>query len=357
MNFPPFNTNQFSSGKSFDLNDPVQRYEYFQAKAGHQIELLKAYLDTNTFLGFFLAKKGAGKGTYSKLITELLGAERFAHISVGDIVRDAHAELDNPSSKAALVEYLTKNYRGYISIDEALDALKNKTQQKLVPTELILALVLREVQKHGRKGIFLDGLPRNLDQISYSLYFRALINFRDDPDFFIIIDVPEQVLDERIKTRRVCPLCKTSRNTKLLPTKFVSFEPSTATYQLICDNSECTGYQSQVMVEKQGDSDGIESIRDRLISDGKLMTMADGLFGIPKIRLRNSVAVTEVKNYCEDYELTREYYYEHDAAGTVTTLSRPWVIKDDEGVDCNSLLAGTVVVSLLHQLCTILDLK
>ncbi|MFH1192311.1 MAG: hypothetical protein V1655_02445, partial [bacterium] len=43
--------------------------------------------------------------------------------------------------KQELVKYLNKNYRGYISIDDAINALLNRDTKTLLPTEFILALV------------------------------------------------------------------------------------------------------------------------------------------------------------------------------------------------------------------------
>ena len=51
-----------------------------------------------------------------------------------------------------------------------------------------------------------------MDQVSYSLFFRDLMGFRDDQDVMVFIDVPTNVIAERIKWPRICPICKTSRN-------------------------------------------------------------------------------------------------------------------------------------------------
>ena len=65
---------------------------------------------------------------------------------------------------------------------------------------------------------------RKIRRINFSLFFRDLVGHRNDPDVFILIDVPEKVIDERIKWRRICPICQTSRNLKLLPTSGVGFD-------------------------------------------------------------------------------------------------------------------------------------
>ncbi|MFZ5424186.1 MAG: nucleoside monophosphate kinase [Patescibacteria group bacterium] len=353
MEFPIFDTKSLSDGNEYNLSDPADRHLYFHSKLGTKIEDIKTYLENNTFVGFMLAKKSAGKGTYSKMFEEIVGADHFAHISVGDIVRDVHAAIENPAEMNDLRNYMKKNYRGFISIDEAIAALLNRNQSTLIPTELILTLIKREIEKLGRKALFIDGMPRKLDQISYSLYFRDLINFRYDPDFFILIDVPESLIELRMKSRVICPLCNTSRNIRTLPTKFAFYSNEDNVFYLACDNSNCEGYGKARLVGKEGDSAGIESIRDRLTSDGDLISMAGTLQNIPKILLRNAVPVNDALGYAEPYELTPEFYYEQ-AGEKVCIKERPLMFKDDEGADSNSLLAAPMVVSLVTQLHKIL---
>lgn len=354
MNFPLFNTKELSTGKVYDLNDPAGRREYFEAKLGKKMEELKEYLDNRTFLAFLLAKKSAGKGTYSKMFEEIVGPGKTAHISVGDLVRDTYKNINDAAFRDELISYMKKHYRGFITIDEAIDALLGKSQDKLLPTEFILALVKREIEKVGKKALFIDGLPRNLDQISYSLYFRDLINFRDDPDLFILIDVPESVIDERMKYRVICPVCHTSRNTKLLPTKFVKYNTSDDSYYLVCDNASCSGYGTEKMVRKEGDEQGINPIRERLTLDGKLMEMATRLEGVPKVYVRNAIPASEATNIAEEYELTPEFEYATKDNGEVVVSSKPWVVKDDSGDDCHSLMAASAMLSLVSQLHKIL---
>jgi adenylate kinase family enzyme len=146
-------------------------------------------------------------------------------------------------------------------LEKALDALLGRDTKTLLPTEFILALVERAIDKIGRRAIFIDGFPRDLDQVSYSLYFRALIGYRDDPDFLVFIDVPQTVIHERMKYRVVCSLCNTPRNTKLLTTKEVQYDADKNEFFLICDNPSCEGRR---MIAKEGDELGIDGIRGRI---------------------------------------------------------------------------------------------
>ncbi len=356
MDFPILKTKVEGLDRKFNLSDPKEREEYFEAKAGPEIKRMKEHLDKGkTFIAYFLGKKNSGKGTYSKLFMEAVGKEKVAHISIGDVVRKINEEiLESEEKKQELIKFLEKNYRGYISIDEALKILLSRDTRTLLPTEFILALVKKETMDMGKKSLFIDGFPRGLDQISYSLFFRDLINYREDPDVFVLIDVPEAVIDERIKYRRVCPKCKTPRNLKLFTTQKVDYDGTTKEFHLICDNPECDGAR---MVAKEGDELGIEPIRERLELDEKLIKRAFSLHGIPKVLLRNSIPENVAKEYVDDYEITPEYVYEWDAiADEVKVSEKPWTIKDDNNETAYSLLAPPVTVSLIKQLVNALDI-
>lgn len=334
--------------KTFDLGDPAERHEYFSYKAGDAVEKIKAYLEHGSFVCFLLGKKNSGKGTYSKLFMETIGKDKVAHISVGDIVRMVHEDYDDPKKKQALYDYLGKIYRGPVSIDEALQALLGRSTTALLPTEIILALVEREIDQMGRKAIFIDGFPRNLDQISYSLYFRSLIGYRSDPDMFVFIDIPETVIDERMQNRVVCPICKTPRSLKLLRTKNVGYDEATKEFYLECDTPDCHGAR---MVGKEGDELGIEAIRDRLEMDEQVMRQLIDMQGIEKIFLRNAMPVTDAVKAVDDYEITPQYGYAWDPKSRkVVVTEEKWIVPDEDGTPSYSLLAPAVVVSLFKQI-------
>jgi len=352
--FPILKTKIEGANQTFDLNDQIDRRKYFELKAGEEIEKLKTYLENNSFVAYLLGKKGSGKGTYSKLFMEAVGADKAIHFSLGDLVRSVHEEISDPKKKEGLINFLKTNYRGFIPIEEALEAFEGRSTKTLMPTEFILALAKREIAKFEKKALFIDGFPRDLDQISYSLFFRDLIDYRQDPDIFILLNVPETIIDERIKTRVVCPKCKTPRNYKLLPTKKINYNPETKKFALACDNQSCNGVS---MVSKEGDEFGIEPIRERLELDGKLIKQAFSLHGIPKVLLRNSVPVDVAKEYVDQYEITPGYDYEWDEKNKkVNVIEEPWVIADEAGVPSYSLMPAPVVVSMIKQLVKVLGL-
>ncbi|MBI4137700.1 MAG: nucleoside monophosphate kinase, partial [Candidatus Sungbacteria bacterium] len=265
-------------------------------------------------------------------------------------VRSVHKDLQKRGGTKELAAFLKSRYRGFISIEKAIDVILGRDTTTLLPTEVILALVEREIDRIGRKAVFIDGFPRNLDQISYSLYFRALIGYRDDPDFFVFIDVADAVIDERMRYRVVCPVCHTPRNLKLLRTKEIEYDEKSKKFHLLCDTPGCAGYGASRMVVKEGDELGVEAIRDRIEVDKQVMRQLLGLQGVQKVYLRNSVPVADAKEFVDDYELTPSYRYEWDAQKqSVRVIEEPWIVKDDTGVQSYSLLPAAVVLSLIKQ--------
>ena len=358
MRFPVFKTKMRKKGdetRVFDLNNPKERREYFYLKAGKEIKKLKDYFNKgNSFVAYLLGKKNSGKGTYSKMFAEIVDPKKIEHFSIGDMIRGIDKELKDKKKRKELIEFLKKNYRGWYSLKKLVSSLEKRSTKILLPTELILVLVKREIAKRKKKTIFIDGFPRDLDQISYSLFFRDLIGYRDDQDVFVLIDVPEKVIDERIKSRVVCPLCQTSRNLRLLPTSKIGYDRKKKKFYLLCDNPQCREVR---LLPKEGDAWGIKPIKDRLKKDGKLIEQAFNLQGIPKVLLRNSVPKRLAKEYVDDYEITPEYYYQWFKKDKKAVIrEKPWIAKDDEGSPSYSLLPPPVVVSLIKQLADILNL-
>jgi adenylate kinase len=120
--------------------------------------------------------QGCGKGTQAKLL-----ASRFdlIHISVGDIFRwniQSHTKL------AARIKRI-------------IDA------GKLVPDEIVEEVVRRRLDEHDwNYGFVLDGFPRNRPQAEFFLESY-------DIDAVILIDVPDEVVFQRVHARRLCGRC------------------------------------------------------------------------------------------------------------------------------------------------------
>lgn len=352
--FPLTKTKLDQQHEPFVLDDPIERRKYFEIKAGPEIEKLRDYLKQGTFVGFLLGKKNSGKGTYSKLFMEAVGNEYVSHVSIGDVVRQADLTLRDTKLKNGFIKAFSRRYRGFDTVEEVVNTILGRSQQKLLPTEAILALLEVEIDRIGHKAIFIDGFPRNMDQVSLSLYFRALMGYRDDPDFFVFIDVPEAVIDERMKYRVVCPNCQTPRNLRTLKTRHIGYDAANGNFFLMCDDPDCNRTR---MVPKVGDSAGIESVRERITIDDNVMRSLLKLQGVPKVYLRNSVPVDQAKEYVDDYEITPSYEYERDlASGEIKVIEKPWTIKDDSGKESYSLLPTPIGVSLIRQVAQVLGL-
>ncbi len=144
----PLTKTKTSSNLKFDLNNPKEREKYFQLKAGDEIKKLRQYLkEGNTFVVYLLGKKNSGKGTYSKMFAEIINPDRIEHFSIGDMIRGIDKELQDKQKRKELINFLEKNYRGWLSVKEIISHLDKRSTKTLLPTELILALVKREIQK------------------------------------------------------------------------------------------------------------------------------------------------------------------------------------------------------------------
>ena len=128
-----------------------------------------------------LGAPGAGKGTNAKRI---IGEYHIPHISTGDMFREA---LKNETELGKLA----KSY-----MDKGL----------LVPDEVTISLVKERLSKDDCKdGFLLDGFPRNLAQAEALAKIEEEIN--RPINYVIEIDVPDEILKDRICGRRVCKNC------------------------------------------------------------------------------------------------------------------------------------------------------
>ncbi|MEJ2106824.1 MAG: adenylate kinase [Acidiferrobacteraceae bacterium] len=142
-----------------------------------------------------LGAPGAGKGTVAKMLTALDGS---VQISTGDILRGAvQAGTD-----------LGKEAQGYMNRGE------------LVPDSLIMGIMEKRLQEPDcEKGFLLDGFPRTIPQAEALKELLAKLNIK--LDMAVNIDVPRDVILDRLTTRRTCsnPDCQEIYNVKTKPPK------------------------------------------------------------------------------------------------------------------------------------------
>ncbi|MCK4891060.1 MAG: hypothetical protein KAS78_00175, partial [Candidatus Pacebacteria bacterium] len=132
MEVPVCKTKMEGVNQEFDLSDPAEREKYFKTKAGKEIEKLRTFFkEKGSFIAYLLGKKNAGKGTYSKMFTEVIGKEYIKHISIGDMVREVEEEMQDKNKKKEIEKYLRKNYRGFVSIDDVLKSFADRNTKIL----------------------------------------------------------------------------------------------------------------------------------------------------------------------------------------------------------------------------------
>ncbi|MBI5138973.1 MAG: nucleoside monophosphate kinase [Candidatus Vogelbacteria bacterium] len=351
--FPVFKTRTGGKEK-FNLEDPKGRKQYFELKAGKEIKDIRNCLKKNSFVAFMMGKKNSGKGTHTKLFAEQIGADKVFHLSIGDVIRSAHKEVSTSKGRKAMASWLKDNFRNVMTPEEAIAAIEGRSTSSLISTELTLALVERAISTAGKKkAVFVDGFPRGLDQVSYALYFRHIMGYREDPDFFVFMDVPSSIIAARQAGRVVCPICHVPRHPKLLRTKDVGYDASKKEFYLICDTPDCKGAR---MVKKEGDNLKANELETRLRADETIMRKLLELKGIGKVHIRNSVPVREARSKVDMYEVTPSYEYSLDNKGKVVVNETPWVVEDDDGVDSYSLLPVAPVLSMIKQIHKVLKL-
>lgn len=128
-----------------------------------------------------LGAPGAGKGTQAQRLVADYGV---AHISTGDLLRaavKAQSELGVAAKK-------------YMDAGE------------LVPDQLVIDLVKeRLAADDAQKGFILDGFPRNTTQaVTLDTELAAMGR---ELDGVLLVDVPAEVIIDRLSSRRTCRDC------------------------------------------------------------------------------------------------------------------------------------------------------
>ncbi|TQS76053.1 adenylate kinase [Ornithinibacillus gellani] len=163
---------------------------------------------------------GAGKGTQAEKINE---EYNIPHISTGDMFRLAIKE-GTPLGKKA---------------KEFMD------QGALVPDEVTIGIVKERLSKDDcKQGFLLDGFPRTIAQAE--ALDELLSELGTSIDHVIHVDVPENVLVDRLTGRRVCPTCGATYHVMYNPPK----------QEGICDRDG-----SKLI---QRDDDTAETVKNRL---------------------------------------------------------------------------------------------
>ncbi len=137
-----------------------------------------------------LGAPGSGKGTVAGRLAA--DHDNLKHVSSGDLLRGAVAKGTEAGLKA----------KGFMEAGQ------------LVPDELIAAMVKDVVaETTGDVTMLLDGFPRNVAQADILAKMGAPVVGA------VLIDVPDEIIQDRIAGRRTCPKCKAGYHVKNLPPK------------------------------------------------------------------------------------------------------------------------------------------
>ena len=140
-----------------------------------------------------LGAPGAGKGTVAKLLTKMDGS---VQISTGDILRAAVAAGTELGKQA----------------EAAMKA------GELVSDDLIMGIMRERLKEDDCKnGYLLDGFPRTIPQAEALKVLLA--DMGEELDAVVSIEVPRDVILDRLTTRRTCTGCGEIYNVKSKPPK------------------------------------------------------------------------------------------------------------------------------------------
>lgn len=196
-----------------------------------------------------LGAPGSGKGTVAgKLAAD---SASLKHVSSGDLLRGAVAKGTEAGLEA----------KGYME------------GGKLVPDALIARMIKDVVaETTGDVTMLLDGFPRNLAQAKILEEMGAPVKSA------VLIDVPDEIIQDRIAGRRTCPKCKAGYHVKNLPPKV---------------EGVCDACGAELVIRKD---DNPDTVKDRLVVyhsetepliefyKGKgILKTVDGLSGIESV--------------------------------------------------------------------------
>lgn len=173
----------------------------------------------------FLGPPGSGKGTYSKRISPI---RDVSHISTGDILRENIKNQTGIGNEAKI--YIDKG--------------------ELVPDEIVIEMLKTRIsQPDCEKGFILDGFPRTIEQ-------AKAIQESTKIDIVINLNLPEEILIEKICARRVCKGCGDIYNIADINREGIRMPPMNPKQEGICD--KC----GDELIQR--DDDNEETVKQRL---------------------------------------------------------------------------------------------
>ncbi|XP_004307819.1 PREDICTED: adenylate kinase-like [Fragaria vesca subsp. vesca] len=123
------------------------------------------------FITFVLGGPGSGKGTQCAKIVEAFG---FTHVSAGDLLR---REIASNSAYGSVI-------------------LATIREGKIVPSQVTVQLILKEMEASDNCKFLIDGFPRSEENRKA---FEHVIGA--EPDVVLFFDCPEQEMVKRVLNR------------------------------------------------------------------------------------------------------------------------------------------------------------
>ncbi len=160
---------------------------------------------------------GAGKGTYSSRLQAKLGVDVIA---MGDIFRES-VKQDSA---------LGRKVKSYVE------------KGALVPDDVVVEVLKDRLAKVPKgKGFILDGFPRTIEQAKTLEGITKI-------DVILQLDVPDEIIIQRLSSRRICKKCGEVYNIRFLKPKVegVCDKCGGELYQRADDNPEVIKNRLQV---------------------------------------------------------------------------------------------------------------
>lgn len=122
----------------------------------------------------FFGAPGSGKGTQSDILEEKFGVK---HVSTGEMLRE---EIRNNTELGKIADTLI-------------------SKGNLAPDELVIKILRNTIEEQEGHGLIFDGFPRTIPQLH--ALDKILLEYNQNIDLVISLDVPEETLIERLLKR------------------------------------------------------------------------------------------------------------------------------------------------------------
>ncbi|KAF5731086.1 UMP-CMP kinase [Tripterygium wilfordii] len=163
-------SSSISSSKSTLSNQAAYRLKVWESLTTEPKGGIVSW-DKTPFITFVLGGPGSGKGTQCEKIVETFG---FTHLSAGDLLR---REIASNSKDGTMI-------------------LKAVIEGKIVPSEVTVKLIKKEMESSDNVKFLIDGFPRTEEN---RIAFEQMIGA--EPNIVLYFDCPEKEMVERVLSR------------------------------------------------------------------------------------------------------------------------------------------------------------